>query len=86
MYIVRVLNNQRDAFINCLNKLGIDTGIHYIPNHTHSFFRKYVREPLDRATNLGEQIVTLPLYYDMTDEHIGAVIESVLHFEKSTNH
>ncbi len=81
MYVVRILNGQREAFIDSLKKQGVDTGIHYIPNHIHPFFKKYVREPLYRSAELGDQIVTLPLYYDMTDEHIQIVIESVLNFE-----
>jgi perosamine synthetase len=83
MYIVRVLNGKRDAFIDRLKQHKVDTGIHYIPNHIHPFFKKYVRKPLDRSAELGEQIVTLPLYYDMTEMEIQTVIESVLDFEKA---
>ena len=61
MYILRVFNDKRELFIDSLKKQGVDTGIHYIPNHIHPFFKKYVREPLARSTALGEQIVTLPL-------------------------
>lgn len=83
MYIVRVLNGRRDAFIHSLKEKGVDTGIHYIPNHLHPFFKNYVHESLDRSTRIGEQIVTLPLYYDMTEGDIKTVIEAVLEFEKS---
>lgn len=83
MYIVRVLNGRRDAFIHSLKEKGVDTGIHYIPNHLHPFFKNYVRGSLDRSTRIGEQIVTLPLYYDMSEAEIQTVIESVLDFEKS---
>ena len=83
MYIVRVLNGLRDAFIYCLKEKGVETGIHYIPNHLHPFFEKYVRGSLERSTTIGDQIVTLPLYYDMTEGDIKAVIEAVLGFEKS---
>jgi perosamine synthetase len=82
MYIVRVLNGQRDAFIGFLKERGVDTGIHYIPNHLHPFFKQYVREPLKRSTELGEQIVTLPLFYAMTEAEIQTVSQSVLDFDR----
>lgn len=82
MYIVRVLNGERDAFVEHLKVHDVDTGIHYIPNHHHPFFKKFAREPLVRSTKLGEEIVTLPLYYDMTEREMETVIESVIDFEK----
>lgn len=84
MYIVRVLNDQRDAFKEFLKARDIDTGVHYIPNHLHPFFKQHVREPLPRSAKLGEQIVTLPLYYEITDAEIQTIIEAVLGFEEST--
>jgi len=83
MYIVRVLHGLRDEFINNLKEKGVDTGIHYIPNHLHPFFKNYVHGSLDRSNRIGEQIVTLPLYYDMTEDNILTVVEAVLEFEKS---
>ena len=83
-YIVRILNNKRDMFMSFLQEKNVDTGIHYIPNHLHPFFEKFVNMPLPRSDELGEQIVTLPLYYDMTDDNIQSVIKAVIDFEKLT--
>lgn len=77
VYIVRVVNGRRDEFMDFLKERGVATGIHYIANHLHPYFNPYVRDPLPRATALWQEIVTLPLYYDMTDADVGTVIEAV---------
>lgn len=80
MYIVRVVRGTRDAFMRFLREREVDTGVHYIPNHLHPFFQPHVRDPLPRATELGEQIVTLPLYAHMTTDQVRQVIEAVREF------
>ena len=78
-YIVRVLNEKRDTFIEYLKERGIGTGVHYIPNHIHPVFAQY-RVPLPVTEQLSEEILTLPLYYDMTEEDVDLVIKSVTRF------
>jgi len=78
-YIVRVLNEKRDTFIEYLKAKGIGTGVHYIPNHIHPVFAQY-RVPLPVTEQLSEEILTLPLYYDMTEEDVDLVIKSVTRF------
>ena len=84
IYIVRVLNGHRDAFMDFLKERGIGTGVHYIANHLQPAFKAYVKEPLPLASQLSEQIVTLPLYYDMSDSDAEKVIKSVLSFSKQS--
>jgi perosamine synthetase len=64
-----------------LKEKGVGTGIHYIPNHLHPFFKPFAT-PLPVTEKIGEEILTLPLYYDMTDEDVKTVIESVRDFFK----
>jgi len=40
-----------------------------------------VREPLPVSERLWQQIVTLPLYYDMTEADIRTVIDAVVEFD-----
>lgn len=82
IYIVRILNNRREQFMEFLSGLGVGTGIHYIANHIQPFFKPYVREPLPISDRLGQEIVTLPLYYEMTEEESRTVIDAVLRFER----
>jgi perosamine synthetase len=75
-YIVRVKDGQRDALMEHLKKNGIGCGVHYIPNHIQPLFSQY-RTPLPITEQVSEEILTLPLFYEMTDEDVEAVIEAV---------
>jgi len=78
-YIVRVLNGAREDLIEFLNGKGVGTGIHYIPNHLQPFFKPFATS-LPVTEQVGEEILTLPLYYDMTDQDVDLVMESVIEF------
>jgi perosamine synthetase len=78
-YIVRVLNGEREDLIAFLKEKGVGTGIHYIPNHLQPFFRPFAT-PLPVTEQIGEEILTLPLYSDMTDEQVFTVIEAMSDF------
>lgn len=78
-YIVRVLNGAREDLIAFLKEKGIGTGIHYISNHLQPFFKPFATS-LPVTEQVGEEILTLPLYYDMTDEQVSTVIEAVSDF------
>ncbi len=78
-YIIRVLNNRREDLIEFLKEKGIGSGIHYIPNHLQPFFKPFAVS-LPVTEQLGEEILTLPLYYDMTDEQVSTVIEALSYF------
>jgi perosamine synthetase len=79
-YIIKVKKN-RNRLIDFLKEKGIDTGIHYIPNHIQSFFRKF-RVKLPVTEKLYKEILTLPLYYGMSDKDVLHVINSVKEFFK----
>ena len=81
-YIVRVPGH-RDEFMDFLEERGVGTGVHYVANHIHPFFQGYVRDELPRTTRLWQEIVTLPLYYAMTDEDVETVIEAVMAFDRA---
>ncbi len=79
-YILRV-KRDRDKLMIFLKEKGIETGIHYIPNHLQSFFKKYATK-LPVTERVWQEILTLPLYYDMKEEDIRLVINSVKEFFK----
>jgi len=77
-YVLKI-ESKRDELIDFLKLNGIDSGVHYIPNHLQPFFEQY-RVDLHVTESLWKQIITLPLYYDMTDDDVGTVIEKVTEF------
>jgi len=78
-YVIRVLNNRRDALMDHLKERDIATSVHYIPNHLHPLCAKF-RLPLATTERLYDEILTLPLYFEMSDADVGRVIEGVLSF------
>ncbi|MBI4596984.1 MAG: DegT/DnrJ/EryC1/StrS family aminotransferase [Candidatus Omnitrophica bacterium] len=77
LYIVKVPGDARDGFMAFLQARGVGTGVHYLANHRQPFFAPFARGPLPRAEQVAEQIVSLPLFTDMTDEEVCAVICAV---------
>lgn len=82
MYIVRVPAARRDGFMSHLRDRDVETGIHYIPNHWHTLY-KNDGEGLPVADQLGQEIVTLPLHYRLTDTEVKEVISAVQSFCQS---
>lgn len=81
-YVVRVTNKRRDALMKYLRGRDIRTGVHYVPNHLQPLFSES-RVPLPVTEELYEEIVTLPLYFEMTDTDVEMVIEEVCSFFSS---
>ena len=84
-YVVRVLDGRREALISHLKENGIMTGVHYVPNHLHRLFADR-RPSLPIAERLGQEILTLPLFYEMTDEQVEFVIAAVRRFFSGASH
>ncbi|UCD54934.1 MAG: DegT/DnrJ/EryC1/StrS family aminotransferase [Candidatus Omnitrophota bacterium] len=82
-YTIRVSGsnreNIRDRFIGYMAKRGISIGINYIPNHIQPFFRRF-RKRLPVTEKVWKEIVSLPLYYDMTKAELKKVEYSVKRF------
>jgi dTDP-4-amino-4,6-dideoxygalactose transaminase len=79
MFVIRVLNGKRDGLRQFLRQRGIETGIHYKPNHLLSFYGGG-RDPLPVTEKLYEELLTLPLHPGLTDAEIDAVIAAVREF------
>lgn len=79
-YVARFPGGVRDNLAIFLKEKGIETGIHYIPNHLHPFFSELKRNGLPETEQAFKEILTLPLYYEMTDEQVSYVIDSVKKF------
>ena len=85
LYIINVQNDKlsidRDRFIDILNnEYNIGTSVHFIPVHTHPFYREtygYTDEMLPEASKLFEGIISLPLYPGMKEEDVRYVAQAV---------
>ena len=81
LYVVRTDN--REGMMNHLAKAGIGTGIHYpVPLHSQNAYRslKYAQGDFPVAEKVARQVVSLPMYPQLTAEQQGRVAEEVLRF------
>ena len=62
-----------------LLKKGIQTGIHYLPNHKLSFYKSIRnKKPLKITNKIFNEIITLPLHYDISFKQQEIVIKSLI--------
>ena len=74
---------KRDDFMQYMNKNGVSIGINYIPNHIQPFFAKFKTKKLPITEMVWKEIVSLPLYADMTSGETKKVKNLVKKFMKS---
>ena len=77
-YVLLVHNNRRNDLIKHLASKGVDSGINYIPNHLQPVWNNGLSLPV--TEKLYGEIITLPLYSDITDEETEKVTEAVKTF------
>jgi len=77
-YVIRVKKG-RDSLITYLKKHGIAAQVHYIPNHIQPLF-KTMSKRLPFTEMLFKEILTLPMFFEMTDSDVERVIKSVRQF------
>ena len=73
--------HHRDALRAYLFENGIETGIHYKPNHQLKKFTD--GQPRVVTEKLAEELITLPLHYDLSDDDLLFIIEKLNYFFKS---
>lgn len=78
IFVVRVTGGRRDALADTLNAADIETGFHYQPNHRLSYFA--TNYTLPQSDKLADELLTLPLHAELTDEEQSRVIGAVLGF------
>ena len=80
-YVIRTPH--RDRLQAHLKAAGVETGIHYpIPLHRHpAWLRSYGESPaLPRAERLAQEILSLPVFPDLTDTEVEQVADAVVDF------
>ncbi len=76
VYIFKV-NKGRNELMDHLARRGVGSGVHYIPSHIFSFYKKEgVHLPI--TEKIYDQILTLPLFPDITDAQVEKVIDAVI--------
>jgi len=84
LYVIRLrldrLKIDRAQFITELQQRGIGTSVHWMPLHMHPYYKQtfgYAASDLPMAASLYPEMITLPLYPDMTEDDIEYVCDSI---------
>jgi len=84
LYVVRLeldrLNINRNQFIDELSAAGIGTSVHYIPLHLQPYWQERYdlrREDFPVASRVYEEVVSLPIYPDLSDGDVGRIADTV---------
>jgi len=84
LYVVRVDPEKRDQFQAFLKDKGIASGIHYpiaLPNLTAYQYLGHSESDFPEASRASHEIVSLPMYPELTEEQIAYVAKQVKAFE-----
>jgi len=82
-HLFPVCCDSRDALAKFLGESGIETGVHYpIPLHLQPAFRHlgHKRGDFPLAENIGQNVLSLPIFPEMTEEQFTHVCRSITHF------
>lgn len=80
LYVIKVDKNIRRDMFEYLRDNNIGVNVHYIPVYTFPYYREngYRDIICKNAEELYESIISLPMYYGLTDEEQGYVIDKVI--------
>lgn len=70
--------NERDLIRRKMNESGIETGIHYYPNHFLDYFYAEEVERLEVTEYMYEHLLTLPLHPDLTENDVECVCNELI--------
>lgn len=82
------LTCDRDHVLGGMTMEGIGIGVHYLPVHSHPFYRTVLEtnQPFPNAEFVGQRTLSLPLSGDITDEAVDDVVTAfrrlLLHYRR----
>lgn len=79
LYVIQT--EDRDGLAGHLQRQGIETGVHYpLPNHRQPATLSRLDPPpppLPETERIAPRILSLPIFYDLSDAEVGAVVGAV---------
>ena len=75
IFPIRVLGGDRDNLAEVLFQNGIETGIHYQPNHQLSYYQSDYSLPVTEM--LCRELLSIPLHPEVTDEDQNRIINII---------
>jgi len=82
-YIVCRNLKERSAIISFLKEKDILTVFHYLSLHKSPFYeKKYNGTTLTNSDNYSDCLLRLPMYYELSDDQVKYIVNSILEFHK----
>ena len=84
MYVIKLLNLDRDLIATEIEKRGVSVGVHYRPVHLEPYYANKFPDNIGNfpiAEEIGDKILTLPIWPDLSPElqqHVIDVLQEVL--------
>jgi len=75
IFVIKLVNADREKIRENMQALGIQTGVHYMPNHLLSF---YHGSNLPVTEGLFRKLLTLPLHPDLVEDDIDRICEALI--------
>jgi len=83
LYVVRIRDGGRSKLQDYLKSKGISTGIHYpiaLPNLQAYAYLKHKEDDFPEATRASEEILSLPMFPELTESQISYIAEQLREF------
>ena len=79
LYAIQIQNGRRREIYMKMRERGIGVDVHYLPVYKHPYFQEngYLSVCCPKAEMLYSQILSIPIYYGLTDEQQDYVIQTV---------
>lgn len=80
IYVVRIIGMMnRESIQKKLLELGIQTGVHYQPNHSLNYYHQGDdAQPLENTNEIYPELLTLPLHPDLSEKNINYVVRELV--------
>jgi dTDP-4-amino-4,6-dideoxygalactose transaminase len=87
LYALRISNfseDDRNALITHLAEKGISTNVHFQPLPRLTYYKNLGWKEADFPKAMGQfqNEISLPIYFDLTDEQVDFISESIIHYMK----
>jgi UDP-2-acetamido-2-deoxy-ribo-hexuluronate aminotransferase len=82
-YTLRIINADRDALVQYLNKKGIPCGVYYpIPLHLQKAYKsdRYKETDFVVTNQVVNEVISLPMHTELTDDQIDLITNEILTF------
>jgi dTDP-4-amino-4,6-dideoxygalactose transaminase len=82
-YMLCNSNEERQALITFLKNKNINAVFHYLSLHKSNFYKdKHDGRTLINCDNFSDNLVRLPLYYELTESNLQYIVNTILEFYK----